>query len=291
MNYRKQPIAYSNSSPPMSPISRMRKALHQASSESIEDLPTIDPFDIESNKINKQLTSHEKYQYYIENGIPESEIDVSTEDVLSNAYKLVPEALLNNRFLLKYKNAIAIEIKEHHLYSVRKAILNYILLDVDEQKRLGIKIDQEQSAYYGRGPVPWHSECEEAKVMLKRNLWHLNPMMTKIKTIFEDYKASATFDFSFIENGSNIGLEEFVVTIKGQTLKIKDSLNSVYFILYTLFDYTVGLRILLKYSYSINHCGIRRKLETRILIQQDSIHFSTQLRPSCQINYGKSQKN
>lgn len=205
----------------------MKKSLLQLPTETQNQTAPINPFDVESNKINQQLTSTEKYNYYLQNGIPESEIDTSTDAILLNAYKLVPETLLKNRFLLKYKNTIEGEFREHHKYSVRKSILNYILLDVEEQKRLGITLVEEKEIVYGRGPVPWHDSCEEARVLVKKHLWHLNPMMTKIKNIFEAFKENATFDFGFIGSFGHVGLEEFVGIVKDQIVKIKETLSTV----------------------------------------------------------------
>lgn len=217
------------SSPPMSPITRRRKASLLTQPDPKESQIEINPFDIESNNINKQLNSHEKYDFYIENSIPESEIDASTEQILINAYKLVPQELLENRFLLKHKQNFESEFKRNHLTSVRKSILNYILLDTEEQKRLDIRVDPiEESLVCGRGPVPWHAACEEAKTVIGKKLWHLNPMMTKIKVIYDGFKESVKFDFKFIEASSHIGLEEFSSGVKDQIAKIKESIKTVY---------------------------------------------------------------
>lgn len=74
-----------------------------------------------------------------------------------------------NTLMVKLEN----EIRKNYDFACRKIILDYILMDSDELKRIGIKnyYRPDYSSMLIRGPVPWHHMTIIHKERLIHNLY------------------------------------------------------------------------------------------------------------------------
>lgn len=65
------------------------------------------------------------------------------------------------------------EIRQNYDVANRKIILDYILMDPDELKRIGIThyYRPDYSSMSIRGPVPWHHMTKIKKEQLRHNLY------------------------------------------------------------------------------------------------------------------------
>ena len=217
------------SSPPQSPRTRIL-SMHQ---DLLDDLPSqetqLDPFDLEEENIQKQITSNERYWYYINNGIPDSEVYEIKPHVFQSMHSLIPARLRTSQKLSKLCKSLDSETTDIYNIAARQAILDYILLDEDEKQRLGIKeVAKSYTPQMSRGPVPWHDSYVSAKTAIEESLWITNPVMGLIKNIFAKYETLGAFNFGFLEKSVPMSIEDFIATVKSQIQAFKDVLCKEY---------------------------------------------------------------
>ncbi len=213
------------SSPPQSPRARILNS-HQ---EQIDEIPSeeaqLDPFDLDDNNIQKQITSNERYWYYINNGIPDSELYEIKPEVFQAMHSLIPARLRNSQKLTKLSKSLDTETSDIYSLAARQAILDYILLDEHEKERLGIKyVAKSYTPQTSRGPVPWHEPYVAAKLAIEETLWITNPIMGLTKSIFAKYETIGAFNFAFLEKSVPMGIEDFILTVKSQIQAFKEML-------------------------------------------------------------------
>ncbi|KAM9584412.1 dynein axonemal heavy chain 3 [Trichechus inunguis] len=140
--------------------------------------------EIERKETKPSDSDLERYCYYLTNGIRRDMIAPEEEEVITRISKLISnkpltstlEALLEKLF----------EEKENDYYSsLMKSIVDYILMDPMERKRLFIKsIPQLFPQRVIRAPVPWHSVYKSAKKWNQEHLHTVNPMMLRLKELW-----------------------------------------------------------------------------------------------------------
>ncbi|XP_078276213.1 dynein axonemal heavy chain 3-like [Rhinoraja longicauda] len=77
------------------------------------------------------------------------------------------------------------EIEDMYTTAIKKAILDYVLLDPVEQERLGIELPPKVSETAGRERFPWHESVEGARLKIKDNLYITHPVMSIILLNFQ----------------------------------------------------------------------------------------------------------
>jgi dynein heavy chain len=78
------------------------------------------------------------------------------------------------------------EVISNYNQSIRKVILDYVLLDPEERKRLNIQtypIDYPPIII--RAPVPWHCTFVISSQMLDHKLFILNPVFLCLRDLWE----------------------------------------------------------------------------------------------------------
>lgn len=92
-------------------------------------------------------------------------------------------------FLFRYHpllDKIEAEVICDYNQSIRKAVLNYILLDHEERKRLNIQtcpIDYPPITIHA--PVPWHCTFQISSQMLDHRLFIGNPVLSSLRDLWE----------------------------------------------------------------------------------------------------------
>ncbi|KAK7101862.1 hypothetical protein V1264_020178 [Littorina saxatilis] len=74
---------------------------------------------------------------------------------------------------------------EDYRHAVRKAILDYVLIDEAEQERLGLAMPEKPSNSAGRLSFPWHDSVLAAREFMKTELYITHPVLNKILYNFE----------------------------------------------------------------------------------------------------------
>ncbi|XP_032895202.1 dynein heavy chain 3, axonemal-like [Amblyraja radiata] len=77
------------------------------------------------------------------------------------------------------------EIEDMYTTAIKKAILDYVLLDPVEQERLGIELPPKASETAGRERFPWHESIEGARLKIKDTLYITHPVMSIILLNFQ----------------------------------------------------------------------------------------------------------
>ena len=81
----------------------------------------------------------ERYQYYIDNGPDKSMIAPLPDNQFEIFYNLISPRLKSQPFTQVLAPILSKEILNDYEYSMRKAILDYVLLSHDERQRLKIE--------------------------------------------------------------------------------------------------------------------------------------------------------
>jgi dynein heavy chain len=186
-------------SPPLSPCSRTQKS--KFSTIKIEaDVMELDPVEFESQTISRQITPEQRYWFYVESGINNDSIYKLESDAIIKITKLIDLKLLDNKKLQETYQHTLEEVKVRHVTAIKQSIVDYILIDIDEQKRLSIPpIFDQYVPMVARGPVPWHESLLPIKLFNEDNLFITNPMMVQILGAFEKFKNIKIMDTSVFD--------------------------------------------------------------------------------------------
>ena len=88
----------------------------------------------------------ERYHYYIENGPNKSMIAPLAENQFEIFYNLISPRLKSQPFMKEFEPTLINDVLQDYEYSMRKTILDYVLLNYEERKRL--KIDWVQRPFF-----------------------------------------------------------------------------------------------------------------------------------------------
>ncbi|XP_043569115.1 dynein axonemal heavy chain 3-like [Chiloscyllium plagiosum] len=124
-----------------------------------------------------------RYYDLIERCIDPSVVTPLSNDWLQRAYAYVP--VDHDTQLRDTCQRLTQEIRDAYSGAMRKAILDYVLLDPFEQERLGIDLLPKRSNTAGRGRLPWHESVKSAREKLTDNLYITHPVMSSILLNFQ----------------------------------------------------------------------------------------------------------
>lgn len=218
-------------SPPMSPESR-RVALNISKTISKEMGPPIDldPVELESKTIAKQITAEQRYWFYVERGINNRDLSALDTTSIKRIRSLIKPSLLSRAETF---DILLDEVKRKHCSAIKQSIVDYILLDDSEKERLMIPyIFEKYTPKVCRAPVPWNQSLYIAKDYLKYNLFISNPMMIHILAAFEPYKNAKIVDMSvFTPAILPISVDEFGSILKSQCQAFKQKILNEYLLI------------------------------------------------------------
>ncbi|XP_068084555.1 dynein axonemal heavy chain 3 [Anabrus simplex] len=125
----------------------------------------------------------QRIAYYREKGICKDMLEPYSKDYLIAAMKLVKRKYYINRgaMVKEMENEI---IKDYE-YSLRVAILEYILMDPRERRRLNIQTyPVEYPALVIRAPVPWHHSFCTCEQLVYHKLFIGNPVLMRLRDLW-----------------------------------------------------------------------------------------------------------
>ncbi|XP_065826535.1 dynein axonemal heavy chain 3-like isoform X2 [Oscarella lobularis] len=128
----------------------------------------------------------ERYHYYITRGVPPDALAPVPEEHMERAKERIPELLRENPDFAGLLFDLTEEIKKDYRFSIRKAIVDYILSDKAELERLHIKaVPVTLPQRVARAPVPWHDRYQVAKQNQEERLFITNPMMRLLQNLWD----------------------------------------------------------------------------------------------------------
>jgi dynein heavy chain, axonemal len=227
--FHKRPVAISEGgldSPPQSPETRIKRLkLDRKRKEVNVEKVYLDPVDVESVTISKQVTPEQRYWYYVERGIPSTSVfPITSEQINAIEIKIQPKFKTGKLRIIR--DSLIRDVKNIHLTAIKKAIVDYILLDPFEQQRLKIPVNIERyEPAVARAPVPWHEELQKTKAFIEDNLYIINPVMRDLLTIHTHFEKCRVVDVSVLTSSVlPMTSGEFASIIKSQCLTFKNQM-------------------------------------------------------------------
>ncbi|XP_057310450.1 dynein axonemal heavy chain 3-like isoform X2 [Hydractinia symbiolongicarpus] len=185
------------------------------------------------NKNEKCVPSEqdlERYYYYINYGVSRDDIlvpdDIFVDHILT--FRILPQFNFNNNNNnnnnnynndnnhVKLIDELKKEVYEDYNFSSRKAIVDYILRDEKERKRLFIKaIPKPYYVKCYRSPVPWHDRFKTVKEYIHKHLFITNPLTTSLQNLW--YERFASSRFIDIKKLANVNLPLTLESFKDLT--------------------------------------------------------------------------
>ncbi|XP_032957944.1 dynein axonemal heavy chain 3 isoform X1 [Rhinolophus ferrumequinum] len=146
--------------------------------------------EMESKEAKPSESDLERYYYYLTNGIRKDMIAPEDGEVMVRISKLISNTLLTSPFLEPLVNDLVEEKKNDYYSSLMKSIVDYILIDPAERKRLFIEsVPRTFPQRVIRAPVPWHSVYRNARQWNEEHLHTVNPMMLGLEELwFAEFK-------------------------------------------------------------------------------------------------------
>ncbi|KAJ3092439.1 Dynein heavy chain 3, axonemal [Quaeritorhiza haematococci] len=192
------------------------------------DPGVLDPFDLEVNNMSKQLTPAQRYWYYVEAGIPEDAVPPMQDESLFSIQKRLPAKLSQADHLKKVNVELVNEVRHSYNISLRQSIIDYILLDSNEQKRLDIPVfNVPYTPRIARAPVPWHDDLIQTRTSIRDKLYITNPVMLKLLQIFQNFEQCRLVDMKvFTPAQLPMTIEDFQNVLKGQCQAFKAKLTN-----------------------------------------------------------------
>ncbi|XP_071813132.1 dynein axonemal heavy chain 3-like isoform X2 [Apostichopus japonicus] len=166
------------------PMSPMQQLVIMSKAEKTEDEKHEEPSE-------RDL---ERYCFYILQGVETCMLAAPPPTMMDNVRSLVPFALRDSSKLLQMQDRLEEEILSDFYLSSRKAIVDYILKDGEEKKRLHIGwIPRSFPHRVIRAPVPWHNTYQLSKDYNQQHLFVTNEMMLLLQNLWHNRFSSCRF--------------------------------------------------------------------------------------------------
>ncbi|KAA3677197.1 dynein heavy chain, axonemal [Paragonimus westermani] len=169
----------------------------------------------------------ERYTYYINNGIPDDMLAAPPDKLWRKLEEYTPSKL--TAVWPTLTKQLRDEVHEDYNHALRKAIVDYILLDPEERKRLFIQwLPVPYPSYVVRAPVPWHEKRRHAFNFCQQSLFTPCALTLAIQKIWQDKFAQ----LRFVQADSIRALDEplepsrFESIITSQCTKTRELLRS-----------------------------------------------------------------
>jgi dynein heavy chain, axonemal len=176
---------------------------------------------------------NERYIHYIENGTNESMIAPLSNEQLKKVMSLIPLKLTTseNKIIKLNIQELSEEIENDYAYAMRKSIVDYILINLDERERLRIEwIARPFNLKTIRAPVPWHGQCVESRDWIFKNLNTINKVNSTLQDIWFDEFVNTRFVSLKDLNESNLPAYpvDFEAFVKKKCLEERELLEKTW---------------------------------------------------------------
>ncbi|XP_028395318.1 dynein heavy chain 3, axonemal-like [Dendronephthya gigantea] len=140
----------------------------------------------------------------------------------------IPEKLQSDPELDALLNDLFKEVEDDYIFSIRKAIVDYILMNPSEKVRLSISaIPRPFPRRTIRAPVPWHNSYQRGKDMVIKNVFTTNPVMMEIQNVWTNRFSQVRFvdGDELLASGLPVVPEEFQERVRKQCLRTREFLK------------------------------------------------------------------
>ncbi|XP_023329300.1 dynein heavy chain 3, axonemal [Eurytemora carolleeae] len=134
-----------------------------------------------------QFTKDEmdRYEYCLNVELMDQNVEALSKQQYNRIKSLCKPGWFNDLMMKSKISVLHLEVEEQHSEASRKAILDYLLLDPQEQRRLEIQnVAQSWTPLVVRAPVPWHQTYLQANQFCRHNLFTLNTVLEKINNLW-----------------------------------------------------------------------------------------------------------
>ncbi len=132
-------------------------------------------------------SSLQRYEYYINEGVSPADIAPMPAKTVQNIHSHLAPKLLQNPNWQPLRENLLEEIQQNYQLSIQKAIVDYILRDTTELKRLKIvAVPRVFPKKIIRAPVPWHDSMRLAFDAQAQQLFITNRIMSELQTLWQN---------------------------------------------------------------------------------------------------------
>jgi len=192
------------------------------------------PQNADKRRIQARKVSYARYRQYVENEISVDVIAPIRQYWLTHIIELIPGDLhaVEKERIEYLIDTMLNEINKDYFDSVRKSILDYILKNEAEMKRLGIQqvlnqpIDWGDDYYKGIEPnEEWKHNVMMARMLMSENLCICSQATLELMKLWQDYKSYLFVDLPQPRE-EPVGMREFLPQQEQQMNKVKGLLSS-----------------------------------------------------------------
>ncbi|XP_031754732.1 dynein heavy chain 3, axonemal [Xenopus tropicalis] len=150
-----------------------------------------------------------RYYKIIEESIDPCMVTPLSKEWLQGIYSYIPAELC--KVYNKSLQGLTKEAEEDYTNAIKKSILDYILLDPEEQQRLGIEISPKIHSGAGREAFPWRDNLHCARSKLKSRLHITHPIMPAILlNFYSKYEGFRLVNIDNVLDTAPMMLDNFV---------------------------------------------------------------------------------
>lgn len=131
------------------------------------------------------ILSLQRYQYYVQEGVSQADLPPMSDRTMIQVHSKLLQKLLDNPDWKSLRDALHQEIIDDYNLSLKKAIIDYILKDTAEMKRLRIgSLPSALPQRAVRAPVPWGESFRSAKEAQNEQLFISNVVLTDLQNLW-----------------------------------------------------------------------------------------------------------
>ncbi|KAI9354083.1 dynein heavy chain and region D6 of dynein motor-domain-containing protein [Zopfochytrium polystomum] len=216
---------------PLSPISRIISDYDSAfmfpeSQNQKQPSIVLDPYELDSVNAAMLLTPEQRYWYYVKRGIVADAVAPIDAQTIRALEHYIPPRLLATDVLQDKCHEMIREIELEYETALKRAIVDYILLDKKEQERLSIPpLPPPYVPRTARAPVPWHDDMKKVRAFISENLYITNPVMLRLLRLYEGFEKSRIVDMSiFTPSVLPMSIEDFQTVLRNHCQAFKSKL-------------------------------------------------------------------
>ncbi|KAM7384052.1 hypothetical protein PAMA_011415 [Pampus argenteus] len=138
---------------------------------------------------------YQRYMYYITTGVPISVLATQPPQQMMNIMSLLPPITEDCSKGIQIMRAnMEEEVKRDYYFSLKKSIVDYILMDLSERQRLSISnIPMPFPRRVIRAPVPWAATYREAQTWQSQHLFTISHIMVLLQDVWLNSFSSLRF--------------------------------------------------------------------------------------------------
>ncbi|XP_024913275.1 dynein heavy chain 3, axonemal-like [Cynoglossus semilaevis] len=137
----------------------------------------------------------QRYIHYIDDVVPDSVVVPQSKEQMDDILSLLPpEADGSNKLMQVFRAILEKEVTKDYYFSLKKSIVDHILLDPSERKRLSItSVPKAFPRKVICAPVPWTENYKKALTWQSLHLFNINPIMIMLQDLWLSTFSSLRF--------------------------------------------------------------------------------------------------